>query len=544
MNSNGQWALFRTESTAMASLELRPGGSAAGLIGPDVTRKFTIRSGEHAELVTIHASPFQLSGSPKIFHGCKIQASPCCLTSMENEEAFRTISTTCDSLFKTGHWLQITFDRLPASSRCSTDDHGRSWSPPTSPTASQPTCAQNVPNSRSHAHGEQGTQQRQAKRRRLGTVTTRVKRTRLDMGATSTETGSTRLGLEVDSCQVSRQVVDSANEYVSKIKSGLMRIQNSKGPTRSYNIGTELLQCLQDINANDKLEAILNKISNDSGSESWQADFYSRYAAYRRRCLDPAHSETRDPEQERHNKDKEALCQVTSLVVNKLESSWGVCANLIFNALGVTRYKGSRLYHSVSRAERPIVAKLIVQQLSSSIIEFEIDENMPVMNPAIFLGIFTNTSFSEVCKQVGLSNFASMDLQLEIDNVLHGIESLGLYCGQLSLATFLKKESKPGGGRSLERRDRILKIRLGATEAGSDCMETLPVTETSRQNQMGMLLEAVQTASASPVNDRFLLQSYEAHLGGEEWLNWLNLDNCSGSLGNVLCAELGSTISS
>ncbi|KAI0798395.1 hypothetical protein GGR55DRAFT_683366 [Xylaria sp. FL0064] len=537
----------------MTSLGRQPSNGLTSLTSTEVTHCFTIPFGEHFEQVTIQASSFQLHGSPKTFHGCKIQALPCCLISLENEEALRSIWSTCDLMFEVGHWLNITLDRSPASPRCNVDNHVRSSSSLTTRdiTTSRPIEAQNISNSHLHPHGKNSTQQQSAKRRRFDSVVTSP--------INNLESSDLATGARPS-------VTNCAQEYATKVKRGLLRMKKSKvlkpqHPISFENLGLELLQCRQDAEANDRLINILSRISKDFQSEYWQANFYYRYASYRRRCRDPAHSETMDFDKERHNKDKEALCQVTSLVVNRLEHSWGACANLVFNALKETKYKGCKLYTDITKEERHIVAELIAKELSASTIDFEIPEDMPVINPAVFLSIVTGTPyyspamakdkdranqprFSAVCEEVGLGNFAKMDLQSDIDGIISDIETLGLHSGQLPLTALLKRESEPPKGRLLNRRGGRLRIHVSAAENGIAGADTPRVPGAPGQNRMDMLLEAAQTAGAGHIDNEVPLQPDEDHQDGEEWQNWIVDDYLTTNFDNALDTGLGSTISS
>ncbi|KAI0190557.1 hypothetical protein F4808DRAFT_444616 [Astrocystis sublimbata] len=251
----------------MASPGRRPSDGLTSRTDTEVKHCFTIPFREHFEQVTIQASLFQLHGSPKTFYGCKIQTLPCCLISLENEEAVRKIWSTCDSIFEVGHWLNITLDRSPTSPRCNADNHIRFSAPRATlhTTTSPPAGARIVSDSHLPPHSESNAEWQPAKRRRFNTV------------ATDSEGSGLVSGTGASVC---------AREYVAKVKKGLLRIKTSKvlKPKHPYNIGLELLQCRLDKKANNKLIDILGRISKDFQYEHWQADFYYRYASYRRRC--------------------------------------------------------------------------------------------------------------------------------------------------------------------------------------------------------------------------------------------------------------------
>ena len=79
--------------------------------------------------------------------------------------------------------------------------------------------------------------------------------------------------------------------------------------------------------AEDELEKLLERYKSSLEAEKWTAWVYEHYERYRRRRIDE--SETKDQDQER----REMFCEVLTGVMSGLRPSWGVCAQLIPNAL-------------------------------------------------------------------------------------------------------------------------------------------------------------------------------------------------------------------
>ncbi|RWA03607.1 hypothetical protein EKO27_g11496 [Xylaria grammica] len=288
-----------------------------------------------------------------------------------------------------------------------------------------------------------------------------------------------------------------AEKYVEKVNRGLKRLKNqapsAQGQHHLANVGTQLLE--QRNNAKEKgtlgIETILNAFVKDTGSLGWLANIYGRYMSFQRRQVDPVHSQTGDSYQERNVKNRERLCQLTSAVVNRLQPDWGVCASLVYNALHVTSFKGSDLYRRVSADDLDLVANSIVDRLRATEIHITVFKDIPVINPACFLAIFINRPYSEICKDIGLENLSSLNLQEEIDTLAASLGQLGLKCGQISLSTLIARS-----GRAVKCDDENLIIRLGPS--------------TSVQNGQG------NSHQRSPHN------WLEA---GNDWMQFVNLEN-------------------
>ncbi|KAI1496546.1 hypothetical protein F5X99DRAFT_413991 [Biscogniauxia marginata] len=152
------------------------------------------------------------------------------------------------------------------------------------------------------------------------------------------------------------------------------------------------------------------------------------------------------------------------------------------------------------------------------------------------------TTVSAVCREIGLENFASLNLQSEIDKVADDLANLGLECGYLPLKTLLEKENGLKRGRSLSKKDGTFLIRLapsGASGHGSNqCFKsTTPVR--NQQDAMDILMEAAQTADAGDFSTGLSSQE-ENGAGGiaGEWLDWVQLNEFGADFNHVLDTDV------
>ncbi|KAI0390118.1 hypothetical protein F5Y17DRAFT_83647 [Xylariaceae sp. FL0594] len=171
------------------------------------------------------------------------------------------------------------------------------------------------------------------------------------------------------------KLVKCAEVYVAKVLRGLQKLGTSTPTDRILPdfMGNQLDLYRRNTRAkqgDQQLTKLLHRFADDHASVYWLADFLYRYLTYRNRLLDATYSETKDFDRERHLKEKEVICQVTSSVVNRLEPKWGICASLVYNALRETKYRGAKLLQ-VAKAELGVVVDLVVEMLCASTIQLK-----------------------------------------------------------------------------------------------------------------------------------------------------------------------------
>ncbi len=207
-----------------------------------------------------------------------------------------------------------------------------------------------------------------------------------------------------------------AQTFVDKVMSGMGKLQSWTAETQKKylipaDLGISLMEHRREAKANgtSNLEEFLDRIARNTNDIAWLATIYARYLSYQRRCTSPNHSETRDLGEEHRVRNKELICILTNRVMNELQPQWGVYSTLLFSALKgtgtvilsqqmltkdatETKFKGSYLYKGVGKNKVNEIADLIVQLLLRTDITLEISRDVPVINPAFFLGIFLDRS--------------------------------------------------------------------------------------------------------------------------------------------------------
>ncbi|RYP34276.1 hypothetical protein DL768_011066 [Monosporascus sp. mg162] len=354
----------------------------------------------HEEKVVVLAAPFYRPGSGRTFFECRTESLPCCKATSE-DRVKHEIQRKCDSLFQVGGWLEIEpkcrrldndcnkdYDETPPGEQVTSEDHNET------------PLSERVAN---EDHDEAPLSEHVTSKGHDATS--------LSEYVTSEDHDETPLSGHIankdhDEAPLGEQVAgkgcempitpaeEYAGKYVTKVKKGLLKLgkASSKGGCKpsSYDVDG-LLKCRQNAEADDdyqELENHLERMAISLKSEQWLADFYWRYMVFRRRRLDPAHSVTGDLAQERYVKDKETMCKVTSAVINRLETYWGVCANLIFNALRETKFKASFL-NRVGKDQQDALIDSIVTLLLKIELEIKIPSDLLVINPAFFISVVT-----------------------------------------------------------------------------------------------------------------------------------------------------------
>jgi hypothetical protein len=142
-------------------------------------------------------------------------------------------------------------------------------------------------------------------------------------------------------------IANFAQQYYDKVLRGITSLHKIRKHTSIGDLGQQLVE-LRGTGEKDKsgkaLEELLDKYGSSSQSNTWLANLYSLYAGIQRRSVDKTHSETGNSDKEQGLLKKEAMCLVTSEVVNNLQKSWGASASLIYNALRGTRTNLDKRY--------------------------------------------------------------------------------------------------------------------------------------------------------------------------------------------------------
>ncbi|KAM7188710.1 hypothetical protein V8F33_010480 [Rhypophila sp. PSN 637] len=434
----------------------------------------------------IHAEAF--SRHTNTFHDCSAESEPCCKAAFAENEVEKAIQEECDKEFGRYCWIYSNLKRRSVESANVPCQHGP-YSDELSDQEGSDTAART---------SEPGQYQSRIKRRR----------TEKPPPDPLPDAAARKLPDEAaDSDPQAVAITNFAKIYYAKVRRGLEKLHRIKQDNSIGHLGKRLLELRRPREEGDgekygerysrkaleELEELLKKYSSNSEYDVWLANLYSLYTGVRGRSLEKAHSATGKSKEEFNALKKEAMCVVTSEVVNNLQRYWGASASLIYNALRETRPKGSALASGkgIGRSQLGKVVEEITNLFLKKGFTFSIQGDLPVVNPAFFLTLIDREArYKDVCKSVKLDGFANLDLQEEINKHIDKLPILALNAGQIAYSILLHKEGDRKEWTKLEKSGDIWTVHL------------LPLREPQHDNPSSVTESPLQEPLRTPDDRR------------------------------------------
>ncbi|KAH8655674.1 hypothetical protein BX600DRAFT_470098 [Xylariales sp. PMI_506] len=455
---------------------------------PQFSQPYRLSYNKHTEFVVIRSVAFYRGDNPNPFQDCSAESTSCCPNSAITEsQIFQFVKSINDAKYGSGLWIYNNSQR-----RTSEKPHDalcRSWDgnshvskqgdacnnnleAPTSQSVA-PESETNVEESAVEDNGPEEEADQEAdeltKRRRLDQIQ-HVKLT--PKGRISQNTIGNPQNAKVKFTTECAEAIEKGLKEVGKTTAGQTRekgnLRNQKKLASTIrnqrltvsDLGNSLAQCQKKAHSSGIWVDLANILGNHQAAldaDSWLTDMLRRFVRHCFRTLGLKHNGTGDPDAEQDAKKQERICEVMAALVNNLEPHWGVCALLVFTAFREMNFKGSSCT-KFAWALFPDVITTITASLQGKTVEITIPEDTLVFNPAWFISCVTKRSCSDTCTNIGLGNFAYLNVQVELDRHSSDLANLALMCGRIPLSFLLAKEQALDPAKGLRQR-RIIEKR-------------------------------------------------------------------------------------